>query len=188
MIINVLRKNIASGVSGRLGNKAKTYYSRFRCKGFSKCVYNPKIAVLVTSLLLISACSSFDKITAAKKEEGPDITRPPVLIDRNRVDEPQTADPNEVISYEEWQKRLRRQADQTPDNADLEKLNSIDLKDAEPISSEKASYEEWLKSRSKEAAKAGSEADPSDDLSFEEWLKKRAESGEDGSVDSAADE
>ena len=187
MIINVLRKNVASGVSGRLGNIAKAY-SGFQSKGFSKCVYNPiKLAVLIISLMLISACGSSGK-KASAKQDGADITRPPVLIDRNRVDEPQTADPNEVISYEEWQKRLRRQADQTPDNADLEKLNSIDLKDAEPISSEKASYEEWLKSRSKEAAKAGSEADPSDDLSFEEWLKKRAESGEDGPVDSAADE
>ena len=74
------------------------------------------LVILMASLLLVGACGSSTK--KEPEDSGPDITVPPVLIGEERVEQPQ-ADPEEVISYDEWQKR-RRQAAQEAQEADSE--------------------------------------------------------------------
>ena len=172
-LINKLSESLSSGLTSYLG---KTPTRASEPLGISL-----RITILMIGISLVSACGGFGNKTADVK--GPDITVPPVLVDDDRVEEPQATDPDEIISYGEWQKRLRKQAEKTPTKTELEKLQDIDIEEAQPDSDEKASYEEWLKSRTQDAAKSGADSESSEDLSYEDWLKKRSEASKSESAD-----
>ena len=102
MISNRLYKNLANGLP-----QQRTYKTIFK-HVFKPSFRSINVAMVMSGVLLLSACGVTGS-KSAKKEEGPDITAPPVLIGEERVEEVQT-DPDEVISYDEWQKRRRKAA------------------------------------------------------------------------------
>ena len=123
-LINELSESLSGGLTSYLGEKTS--------RPSEPQSVSLKITILMIGVSLLSACGGFGKKTADVK--GPDITVPPVLVDDTRIEEQQSTDPDEIISYGEWQKRLRKQAEKTRAETELEKLQDIDIEEAQPDS------------------------------------------------------
>ncbi len=156
MLINRLTSRSVTGSIMYKGLQSSGWISK---ELFESACRPITLVITIMGIMTLSACGGSSKV--ASKEDGPDITRPPVLIGEQRIEEVQTA-PDEIISYEEWQERLRKRAEKP----------SVEAKSDESKLEEKLSYEEWQKSRVK-AKNSGAE-----DLSFEEWQKRRAEAAD----------
>ena len=66
------------------------------------------IALTLFLISSLSACSTLGKLTSKEKEADDtptvDITRPPEMA-VNTKDDPVERDPDETVSYDEWQKQ-----------------------------------------------------------------------------------